>query len=61
MPVPFRRVSKTRKAKRRTHQRATVPTTSMCSNCGNVVKPHNVCESCGFYKGKKVIDVKDEN
>lgn len=60
MPVPFRRTSKTRKAKRRTHQRAEKPTTIMCENCGANIKPHTVCKHCGFYKGKQVIKAKDE-
>jgi len=61
MPVPFRRTSKTRKAKRRTHQRAVIPTTLMCENCGSNKKPHTVCKKCGFYKGKQVIKTKDDN
>ena len=60
MPVPFRRTSKTRKAKRRTHQTIVKPTTQMCENCGANVKSHTVCKQCGFYKGKKVIKAKDD-
>ncbi len=60
MPIPFRRTSKTRKAKRRTHQRAAMPTTLMCDNCGADIKPHTVCKNCGYYKGKQVIKAKDE-
>lgn len=60
MPIPFRRTSKTRKAKRRTHQDAEKPTTIMCTNCGKNIKPHTVCKYCGQYKGKKVIKAKDE-
>ena len=60
MPVPFRRSSKARKAKRRTHQRAIMPTIKMCDNCGTQIKPHTVCKTCGFYKGKEVIS-KDAN
>ncbi len=60
MPIPFRRTSKTRKAKRRTHQNAEMPTTVMCDNCGANIKPHTVCKACGHYKGKQVIKGKDE-
>lgn len=56
MPVPYRRTSKTRKAKRRTHQRAAMPTVKVCDNCGSAIKPHTVCKECGFYKGKEVIN-----
>lgn len=60
MPIPFRRTSKTRKAKRRTHQKLEKPTTLMCTNCGSNIKPHVVCKNCGFYNGKKVIETKDD-
>ncbi len=60
MPIPFRRTSKSRKAKRRTHQNAKKPTTIICDNCGTTLKPHTVCNKCGYYKGKKVIDVKED-
>ncbi len=60
MPIPFRRTSKTRKAKRRTHQKINSPTTLMCENCGSNIKPHNVCKNCGQYKGKQIIKAKDE-
>jgi len=28
-----------------------------CSNCGAKKLPHRVCLECGFYKGKKVLEV----
>lgn len=34
MAHPKRRQSKTRTAKRRTHDKAVVPTLAICSNCG---------------------------
>lgn len=30
---------------------------SVCTKCSKVVLPHHVCEHCGFYGGKEVIDV----
>jgi len=53
--MPFRRISKTRGRKRRTHYKAKLPTTTTCKECGAPVKPHHVCKECGFYKGKKAI------
>jgi len=29
----------------------------MCSNCGTAHIPHKVCTKCGFYNGKKILDV----
>ncbi len=60
MPLPFTRTSKTRKAKRRTHQNLDNPSYQTCSNCGSTVKNHSVCKSCGYYKGQQVLKI-DEN
>lgn len=59
MAVPFRKVSKTRKRMRRSHNALDVVGTTKCSNCGAVIKPHRVCKECGSYKGKTVVETKD--
>ena len=28
-----------------------------CSHCGAPVLPHRVCQSCGYYKGKQILDI----
>lgn len=28
-----------------------------CDNCGEMKRAHFVCEACGMYNGKKVLDV----
>ncbi len=53
--VPFRKVSKTRGRKRRTHYKISENATVKCPKCGEEVRPHRVCKSCGTYKGKEVI------
>lgn len=58
MAVPQRRTSKTRKALRRTHFKLSPVGLVECSNCGASIKPHRVCPKCGYYDGKKVLDVK---
>lgn len=60
MPLPKRRTSKTRRDKRRTHYKSEVPVWSTCSNCGEEARPHHVCAKCGFYKGSKVIEIKEK-
>lgn len=55
MAVPFRKVSKTRGRKRRTHDVISAVETTKCPKCGANVKPHRVCKACGTYKGKEVI------
>lgn len=56
MAHPKRKISKTRRDKRRTHYTAEVPTFAVCSNCGASVLYHRVCPECGFYKGKLAIE-----
>ena len=60
MAVPFRKVSKTRKRMRRSHNALEVVGTTKCPECGATIKPHRVCKKCGTYKGKKVVEDKKE-
>ena len=59
MAHPKRRQSKTRTAKRRTHDKAVAPTLAKCPNCGEFYVYHTVCPSCGQNRGKVAI-VKEE-
>ena len=56
MAVPKRRTSKSKKLKRRTHQKLAIPNLSECSNCGELRKSHHVCAACGHYDGKAVVE-----
>ncbi|MBT3232645.1 MAG: 50S ribosomal protein L32 [Calditrichaeota bacterium] len=55
MPVPKRRISKSKILMRRSHHRLTKPTIMECPNCHDIKQPHTVCPECGFYKGRQVI------
>ena len=55
MPLPKRRHSKTRGAKRRTHWKLSSPKIVECSHCHQPVLPHRVCPHCGYYNGREVI------
>ncbi len=39
MAVPKKKVSKSRRNMRRSHQ-----------NCGELKRPHSVCSHCGYYR-----------
>jgi large subunit ribosomal protein L32 len=54
MPLPKRRHSRSRTAKRRTHDGLATPTVNECSHCHAPTQPHNACPKCGYYKGRKV-------
>ena len=59
MPLPKRRHSKTRGAKRRTHWKLSIPNVVECPNCHQPKLPHRICSNCGYYKGRQVITPKE--
>ena len=54
MAHPKRRQSKTRTAKRRTHDKAVAPTMATCPNC--VLIYLTQCGECGYYRGKLAVE-----
>lgn len=59
MAVPKRKTTTARRDKRRTHWKVASPALARCSHCGHLVVPHRVCDNCGFYAGKEVIEPAD--
>lgn len=55
MPMPKSKITRSRRGSRRAHNALAAPTVHNCPNCGSLHRPHNVCTSCGYYKGKEVI------
>jgi len=55
MAHPKRKISKSRRDKRRTHYKSSAATFMECSNCGAPVLYHRVCTDCGYYKGQPAI------
>ncbi|MDP2645824.1 MAG: 50S ribosomal protein L32 [Desulfobacterales bacterium] len=60
MAVPKHKTSKSKRDKRRTHQKIDAPILGTCAQCGERKLPHNACPNCGTYKGRKVVPTKDE-
>ena len=60
MAVPKRKKSKSKRDKRRTHQKAVAPGLSVCPQCGEATLPHHACPSCGTYKGRTVTETEEE-
>ena len=56
MAVPKNRLSQTRQKRRRANWKLTVPGFVECPQCHEAVMPHHVCPTCGFYKGKQVVN-----
>lgn len=60
MALPKRRNSKARTNSRRANWlRLEGVDVNTCPNCREPKLPHRVCLSCGTYKGRQVIKVKD--
>jgi len=58
MAVPKRKHSQARKNKRRSNVwKLSAPALSNCTQCGELKVPHRVCSSCGYYKGRQVVNV----
>lgn len=55
MAHPKRKISKSRRDKRRTHYKATPSSLSTCSNCGEIKLSHRACPSCGYYSGRSLF------
>jgi large subunit ribosomal protein L32 len=60
MPVPKRKRSRQRRDKRFANKGVKVKAFATCNNCSEAVASHAACLSCGFYKGRKVLDTKSD-
>jgi large subunit ribosomal protein L32 len=58
-PLPKRKVSKSRRNRRRAHDALTLNHLVVCENCGEYHQSHHVCKKCGSYRGESVIEVAD--
>jgi large subunit ribosomal protein L32 len=55
MPNPKRKWSKSRRDKRRIHYKATLPSLSTCSHCGEMKLTHRACPACGYYNERSMF------
>ena len=56
MAVPKRKLSSARKNKRRSNVwKLQAPALMKCPQCGELKLPHQVCGSCGYYKGREIV------
>ncbi|MDE0300006.1 MAG: 50S ribosomal protein L32 [Candidatus Poribacteria bacterium] len=59
MAHPKRRTSKSKKKMRRSHHALrgfpffNFPT---CPNCAETIMSHRMCPSCGYYKGRPIVE-----
>ncbi|MES2215898.1 MAG: 50S ribosomal protein L32 [Patescibacteria group bacterium] len=51
------RATRSHRNNRRSHHALSAARVSKCGNCGALHKNHAVCMSCGWYNGRKVLDL----
>lgn len=55
MATPKKKTSKSRRDMRRSHDALKSNPMTECSNCGEMMRPHHVCEACGHYNKREVV------
>ena len=60
MPVPKKKISKSKRGKRRTHKKLSAAALIPCSHCNTPKVAHAVCPNCGHYRGRQVIQVEEK-
>lgn len=57
MPVPKRKTSRAvRDSRRGGNNNVKSMTLSECPQCHQPKAPHRVCPTCGYYKGREVVE-----
>ena len=59
-PLPKRKVSKSRRDRRRAHDALTPKHLVVCENCGEYHIAHRVCPKCGSYRGELVVEIESD-
>lgn len=60
MAVQQNRVTRSKRNMRRSHDSLTAVSGAECPNCGELKRPHHVCDSCGHYRDREVVSKADE-
>jgi len=60
MAVPKKKISKSRRDKRRSHDALKSPTYVVDQDSGEYRRPHHVDLKTGMYKGREILEPKDK-
>jgi large subunit ribosomal protein L32 len=55
MAVPKKKTSPSRRNMRRSHHALKPAAYAECPNCGEMKRPHHLCQACGYYGGREVV------
>ena len=56
MAVPKKKTSKSRRDMRRSHHALMGAKLTECPNCGELKQPHHVCQACGHYNDREIVE-----
>jgi len=56
MAVPKRKTSPSKRNMRRSHDSLVGANTMECPNCGELKLSHRICNACGYYNKREVIN-----
>ncbi len=57
MSVPKQHHTKGRRDRRRIRFKIESKNLVVCSHCKKMIKSHEICSYCGYYKGKEEVDM----
>jgi len=57
MATPKSRTSKMKRKQRQAANRWHAPIFQKCTECGSTTRGHIACPSCGYYRGRQVLDI----
>ncbi len=60
MPVPKKKLSKSRQGSRRAHDALVPRNLGRCETCGGFKESHRACPDCGHYRGRQIFAVAKE-
>ena len=60
MAVPKRKVSRMKRGNRRAHDKLAAPTYVEDKDSGELRRPHHIDLKSGRYRGRQILDVKEE-
>ncbi len=61
MATPRSKKSKSARDMRRSHLALKTNAVMECPNCGEIKRPHHVCEACGQYDSREVVRQKTQD
>ena len=59
MALPKKKLSRSRRDRRRAHEALSKLNLTTCPQCRSLTRPHTICPTCGTYRGVQYLEVGD--